>query len=851
MSDFSGTPPSDHLPSFANFSLRLKQGQMRNSNNGLSPTKDLISISQQTSTFNRGRKSLSNFTMTLCTLPEVCLHRVISFFVAESSIDIESFYVIESLNKYISVIANSAAVWYNIGIIRRDGKLSIDSLKLIKKKSQGTEGTCYQVYSRSQRRDYALKRARVYPDNEGVPYYMMRELSALKKVSHPNICELQLIHLRDFKLYLLFPYIEHTLHDFLNPSGEPNSGRALRKTHVHNIMKQLLDAVSHIHRRGIMHRNLKPKHVLLIPGPENAQVKLADFALVRILGHPSKKFTTEVITLWYRPPEILMGQKEYSASVDMWSLGCIFAEMLQGRPLFTGLCEIDQLFQIFFKMGTPTPNTWQGFTAMPHYQDSIFPIWHASQLRGQVGNANEIEFDFLSRCLRFEPMNRISAQEAIKHPYVAPSTADLKWKDSDSSTVTGMVTVPCSSRDDAAIELVSIGEQQSASSSVSSSDSDYHRSLDSLLDDLEIKQKYFHNDLVILHKTTMRQYYFLRQLESTTSPLHSHEDGGCRKRLGLRGPDRSSSPSVDSPQISSEGDEAKHAARAAGRAELVDWLIEVLDVFDYHMCLRTAYFAVALVDRFLISNDSLFAASGDEDAFQTVEDRLRLLGATCLHIASKCEDVSYIGIKDLASQTSQHNAYEPREILVMEEIVLNTLGFDVYLPTGPSHPMHCIAVLSSHDSLSHSSRGLIFLSPIFTCYGLLIAAIDFIGFYTECVPELIDVRSMQCCARYIGEISLLQMDVSREFSPSLVAAASVFLSLHLSDKPPWSPILSVVTGYKPPDFEHCLRALHKAHKDMSSSPGLVVYQRYLRSSNCEVAQWTSKALPSSSQLKCF
>lgn len=151
---------------------------------------------------------------------------------------------------------------------------------------------------------------------------------------------------------------------------------------------------------------------MIIPGTgpdplDNAQLKLADFALVRIIGHPPKKFTSEVITLWYRPPEILMGLKDYTTAVDIWSIGCIFAEMIEGRPLFMGLCEIDQLFQIFYKMGTPTPKDWSGFVDMPNYQATLFPQWSLSQLYGLTKCVDEEQFSLLLSLLRFDPTKRV------------------------------------------------------------------------------------------------------------------------------------------------------------------------------------------------------------------------------------------------------------------------------------------------------------------------------------------------------------------------------------------------------------------------------------------------------------
>ena len=119
-------------------------------------------------------------TFSLEKLPDVCIHRLLVFFVHENGIDLESFQSFQAVSKLLSEIANSKEVWCHIPMVLSTGQINTHSLKMIKLKSQGTEGTCYQIYSRPQRRYLALKRARVFPDNEGVPYYMMRELSALK-----------------------------------------------------------------------------------------------------------------------------------------------------------------------------------------------------------------------------------------------------------------------------------------------------------------------------------------------------------------------------------------------------------------------------------------------------------------------------------------------------------------------------------------------------------------------------------------------------------------------------------------------------------------------------------------------
>ena len=205
----------------------------------------------------------------LLELPEEMFIVIFSFFVAKRRLDMTTFYNIQLVDKKFNELVNSPSLWKFIPFQLSDGSLNLNTMVKIKLKNKGTEGSCYHVKRRSDKQDVALKKARVYPDNEGVPYYMMRELAALKRISHPNISSPIMVNLRNFELYLMFPYVEKTLHDILNPSGDTSNPRAevLMKSHqIQNIMHQICSAVAHIHDKGILHRNLKPKHVLIVPG---------------------------------------------------------------------------------------------------------------------------------------------------------------------------------------------------------------------------------------------------------------------------------------------------------------------------------------------------------------------------------------------------------------------------------------------------------------------------------------------------------------------------------------------------------------------------------------------------------
>ncbi|BAF10618.1 Os03g0108800, partial [Oryza sativa Japonica Group] len=141
-----------------------------------------------------------------------------------------------------------------------------------------------------------------------------------------------------------------------------------------------------------------------------------DFGLARAFGIPVRTFTHEVVTLWYRAPEILLGSRQYSTPVDMWSVGCIFAEMVNQKPLFPGDSEIDELFKIFRVLGTPNEQSWPGVSSLPDYK-SAFPKWQAQALATIVPTLDPAGLDLLSKMLRYEPNKRITARQALEHEY--------------------------------------------------------------------------------------------------------------------------------------------------------------------------------------------------------------------------------------------------------------------------------------------------------------------------------------------------------------------------------------------------------------------------------------------------
>ncbi|CAD6195022.1 unnamed protein product [Caenorhabditis auriculariae] len=179
-------------------------------------------------------------------------------------------------------------------------------------------------------------------------------------------------------------------------------------------MWQLLTALAYCHLRRIVHRDLKPQNLLV---SDDGIIKIADFGLARSFSFPSRAYTHEVVTLWYRAPEVLLGCSRYSTSLDIWSLGCIFSEMASGRPLFGGDSEIAQLFKIFQIVGTPNIQTWPGVEKFSHFK-CAFPQWPFSETKlKERSTMTEDPLDLLQSMVRYPPEKRLTAKGALCHRF--------------------------------------------------------------------------------------------------------------------------------------------------------------------------------------------------------------------------------------------------------------------------------------------------------------------------------------------------------------------------------------------------------------------------------------------------
>lgn len=290
--------------------------------------------------------------------------------------------------------------------------VELSDYRRLEKVGEGTYGVVYKAEDTScGNRLVALKKIRLEAEDEGVPSTAIREISLLKEMRDPYIVSLyNIVHSDAQKLYLVFEFLDLDLKKYMEsiPRSESLGADIIKK-----FMLQLVKGTMYCHSHRIMHRDLKPQNLLI---DKEGNLKLADFGLARAFGVPLRTYTHEVVTLWYRAPEILLGARQYSTGVDMWSIGAIFAEMVNRRPLFPGDSEIDEIFKIFRVLGTPNEQVWPGVTSLPDFK-TTFPQWQSKPLSTTVPALDADGLDFLARLITYDPVERISARRAAKHPY--------------------------------------------------------------------------------------------------------------------------------------------------------------------------------------------------------------------------------------------------------------------------------------------------------------------------------------------------------------------------------------------------------------------------------------------------
>ncbi|KAK4377007.1 hypothetical protein RND71_003303 [Anisodus tanguticus] len=298
------------------------------------------------------------------------------------------------------------------------GCRSVDGFERLNRIDEGTYGVVYRAKDKKTGEVVALKKVKMEKEREGFPLTSLREINILLSIHHLSIVDVKEVVVGSSldSIFMVMEYMEHDLKALMETMKQPFS-----QSEVKCLMLQLLQGVKYLHDNWVLHRDLKTSNLLL---NNRGELKICDFGLARQYGSPLKPYTHLVVTLWYRAPELLLGAKQYSTAIDMWSLGCIMAEMLSKEPLFNGRTEVDQIDKIFRILGTPNETIWPGFSKLPgvkvnfvkHQYNNLRKIFPATAFTGSTV-LSDAGYDLLNKLLTYDPEKRITADAALNHDW--------------------------------------------------------------------------------------------------------------------------------------------------------------------------------------------------------------------------------------------------------------------------------------------------------------------------------------------------------------------------------------------------------------------------------------------------
>uniref|UniRef100_A0A182JQ52 Cyclin-dependent kinase 12 n=1 Tax=Anopheles christyi TaxID=43041 RepID=A0A182JQ52_9DIPT len=298
------------------------------------------------------------------------------------------------------------------------GERCVEVFDMLEQIGEGTYGQVYKAKDQQTNELVALKKVRLEHEKEGFPITAVREIKILRQLNHQNIVNLREIvtdkqdalEFRKDKgsFYLVFEYMDHDLMGLLESGmvdfNEQNNA---------SIMRQLLDGLNYCHKKNFLHRDIKCSNILM---NNRGEVKLADFGLARLYNADNRErpYTNKVITLWYRPPELLLGEERYGPAIDVWSCGCILGELFLKKPLFQANQEPAQLEMISRLCGTPTPAVWPNVIKLPLFHTLKSKKQYRRKLREDFVFMPMPSLELLDSMLVLDPDRRITAEDALK-----------------------------------------------------------------------------------------------------------------------------------------------------------------------------------------------------------------------------------------------------------------------------------------------------------------------------------------------------------------------------------------------------------------------------------------------------
>ncbi|KAL0234404.1 hypothetical protein PCE1_001440 [Barthelona sp. PCE] len=297
---------------------------------------------------------------------------------------------------------------------------SLQDYEEIENVGSGTYGVVVKALDKRNDDIVALKSMKLGVSGEGIPSTAIREISLLKVLNHDNIVNLHhVIHDND-NLTLVFEFCETDLKKYIKKHG------SIPYPQIQTWMRHLCEAVAYCHDESVLHRDIKPQNLLI---DDNMVLKLADFGLARSIGIPHHHFAAAVVTLWYRPPDVLLGWKHYEYDIDIWSLGCVIAECFIGKSLFSGDNATGLLSDIFTLLGAPilelpfsvtsAPNYWPDFDKY-NKDDCDMSVRENAKLLPVLlreKNVPEIAIDLITTILVLDPKQRPTIHEVLEHDF--------------------------------------------------------------------------------------------------------------------------------------------------------------------------------------------------------------------------------------------------------------------------------------------------------------------------------------------------------------------------------------------------------------------------------------------------
>ncbi|XP_071457331.1 cyclin-dependent kinase-like 4 [Marmota flaviventris] len=285
----------------------------------------------------------------------------------------------------------------------------MEKYEKLAKIGEGSYGVVFKCRNKSSGQVVAIKKFVESEDDPVVKKIALREIRLLKQLKHSNLVNLIEVFRRKRKIHLVFEYCDHTLLNELerNPNGVADGV-------IKSVLWQTLQALNFCHKHNCIHRDVKPENILIT---KQGIIKICDFGFARILI-PGDIYTDYVATRWYRAPELLVGDTQYDSSVDVWAVGCVFAELLTGQPLWPGKSDVDQLYLIIRTLGKLIPRHQSIFKSNQFFHGISIPEPEDMEtLEEKFSDAYPVALNFMKGCLKMNPDDRLTCAQLLESSY--------------------------------------------------------------------------------------------------------------------------------------------------------------------------------------------------------------------------------------------------------------------------------------------------------------------------------------------------------------------------------------------------------------------------------------------------